>query len=447
MLKIFIMKKTITRQHVVVACLFFLLITGCKKDKLQPKDTIEPEAAAKLIGLKINGASCAYVDSTKTYYFPVSPGNSLNNYTVKFDSTRATSISFDNTKATNGSVVNLALKTNQTVKLQALDKDNKAVNYTLVITGLPVVILTTAQTIGDDDIAAQFDLINPDYQAQGSQLQISSKISVNVRGASSRVFPKKSYAVHLVDGSGADSDASLMGLRNDNSWILDAMYIDQSRMRNRLCTDIWNSYNNVPHIASEPTALNGTRGYMTEVFLNNKYWGIYCLTEKLDRKQLKLKKEYGVSYKANERGPEVDLKGISPYDNNKGTWGNWELSYPDLGDTPAPDWKYLYDFVNFVSSTSKDDFTSQVADKVDVNNMVDYYIFINILSAQDNETKNTFLSIYDYRKASKFFYSPWDLDSTLGRLWNGEKSTNFLMGPGDNNLLDRLYTWNAANSC
>ncbi|WP_394353193.1 hypothetical protein [Mucilaginibacter humi] len=44
-------------------------------------------------------------------------------------------------------------------------------------------------------------------------------------------------------------------------------------MRNRLCTDIWNSFNNVPYIEDEPDALNGTRGYLTEVFFNDQYPG------------------------------------------------------------------------------------------------------------------------------------------------------------------------------
>lgn len=71
-------------------------------------------------------------------------------------------------------------------------------------------------------------------------------------------------------------------------------------MRNRLCMDLWNSFSPVPYINDEPDAINGTRGKFVEVLVNGKYQGLYCLSEKIDRKQLKLKKDYedgGVLFK------------------------------------------------------------------------------------------------------------------------------------------------------
>lgn len=88
-----------------------------------------------------------------------------------------------------------------------------------------------------------------------------------------------------------DSGTKLLGLRDDGDWILDAMYIDHARMRNRLSTDLWIDMNKVPYLSKEPRAINGTRGYFVEVFLNNSYLGLYCLTERIDRKQLQLSKK------------------------------------------------------------------------------------------------------------------------------------------------------------
>ena len=113
---------------------------------------------------------------------------------------------------------------------------------------------------------------------------------IKVRGSTATSFAKKSYAIEFCDSIGEEVEFSLFGMRNDGDWILDAMYIDHARMRNRLCTDIWNAYNRIPHLAEEPKALNGTRGIFMEVFLNGEYNGLYCFTERIDRKQLKLKK-------------------------------------------------------------------------------------------------------------------------------------------------------------
>jgi hypothetical protein len=445
-------------HHLLYAALLLLLIGGCKKNNIdkptinnatgnnngKPTQTL-PTSAAQLLSFKINGATCAFDSTTNAYYYPVPIGAPLANYTVGFDTIAAKAILINNVRLNAGATANFALTTNQEVEVKAVNSLNIATTYKLIITGLAIVTLKANATIGDNKANAVFNLVNPDYQAQGSKLEISSNIMINIRGATSRYYPKSSYAVHLVDANGADTDEPLMGLRNDNSWILDAMYIDQARMRNRLSTDIWNSFNNVPYITSEPTAHNGTRGYMTEVFLNNKYVGIYCLTEKLDRKQLQVKKQYGNMYKANDWTNQTDFYGVSPFDNNLDTWGGWELEYPEIGDTPAPDWGYLYNITNFIATSSDDEFVSQIKSKVDINNMVDYFIFMNITEAFDNQNKNTFFSFYDAHAAPAFFYSVWDLDGSMGRNAGGFYKANDVIGAGNNNLLQRLINLNPGN--
>lgn len=397
-----------------------------------------------LSSFKINGADCAYSVSTHTFYYPVPLNSTLNNYVINFDTTFIKSVTFGDVTAGNNKTVNHTLTTNEEIDLQALDGSANVYKYKLIITGLPLIQIKAGETIGDDDVNGNFSIIDPEYASHKGQLQMNSPISISIRGESSRAYPKKSYSMHLTDAEGEDTDLPLLGLRNDNSWILDAMYVDQARMRNRLCTDIWNSFNNVPYADDEPEALNGTRGYMTEVFLNNEYLGLYCLTERLDRKQLKINKQYGKMYKADDWSKEVNFKGVSTFDNNSSDWGGWEFEYPEPGDEPAPDWSYLYNAVNFICNSSREDFVKQISGIVDVNNMADYYLFMNILDAQDNQSKNTFFSFRDSRNDNKFFYSVWDLDATFGRSWDGTYS-QFIIGAGENNLLDRLIVFNPNN--
>lgn len=447
------------QRYLLYLSVFSILVfAGCKKNNSRinnGKTSVNnangksgpslPAGSAQLLSFKINGASCAYDSLSVSYYYPVAVGTSLTGFTVNYDSPSAVAVYINDVPVKNGDVINFPIAVNDDLTLKAVNALNRTTTYHLIITGMPIVMLTTNTDIADDDVSAKFDLVNPDYQAEHSSLEISSDIQISIRGGVSRAFPKKNYKMHLVDQSGNDTDASLLGLRNDNSWILDAMYIDQARMRNRVCTDLWNSFNNVPYINKEPTALNGTRGYMTEMFLNGKYHGIYCLTEKLDRKQLQIKKQYGDMYKADFWTSESAFQGVSAYDNTSSTWGGWELAYPEIGDSPAPDWSYLYNEINFIATSTDDDFTRQIASKVDINNMVDYYIFINILKATDNENKNTFFSFYDSRSANYFFYSPWDLDGTIGRDPGGFTVSNEIIGTANNNLFQRLMNLNANN--
>ncbi|GAB3926845.1 CotH kinase family protein [Mucilaginibacter myungsuensis] len=444
------MKNNLMRNHFLLFITFVLAFTGCKKSTIEEptpgptkNDTVvtnppTPTTPAHLKGLKINGADCAFDSTFVTFYYPVAVGTTLSNITINFDTTAAKNFYFNGTKVSNGGTISANLQTDQKISVKAADKDNNGPTYDLVITGLPIVMLTAGSTIGDNEISGGFKLVNPDYIAQKSQLQLNSAISIAIRGATSRAYPKKNYKVKTTDDAGTSLDKAFLGLREDNSWILDAMYVDQGRMRNRVCTDLWNTFNNVPHFASEPEALNGTRGYMTEVFLNGRYAGVYCLTEKLDRKQLKLKKQYGNSYKANLWTNETSFYGNSDFDNTKKEWGGWELEYPDLGDTPAPNWGYLHTIVEFIANSTDDEFSAHIGEKVDLPNIVDYFIFMNAMVMHDNENKNTFFSFYDLRNANKFFYSVWDMDGALGRNAGGGKTANQVIGASNNKLFQRL---------
>lgn len=270
------------------------------------------------------------------------------------------------------------------------------------------------------------------------------------RGATAQSFPKKSYAIKICDADGQNLDHSFFSLRNDKSWILDAMYIDRACMRNRVGTDLWNDFSVRPYYADkEPEALTGTRGRFVEVFLNGTYHGLYCMTEKMDRKQLKLKKFkeaaksdsgedeiHGLLYKSSDwsyevfMGHDTDRKyyphhAPAGYTNTLGveTWRGFEIKYPDFEDE-AVDWQPLYNAINFVATSSQSDFDKKVRTYFDYATLRDYYLFIELMLATDNHGKNMFYYIYDNAKSKyqKLGMAPWDLDGTFGQNYYAETS-------------------------
>lgn len=407
-------------------------------------------AAPVLSGLKINGRSLSYDSASSTFYFPMSVGTTLSSLTVQFDTTLAEKLLIDTSLTGNNMTASIHVAMNQVFSIKpATSAGLTGEAYHLVVTGMPIVQLTTVNTInGDDYVSAAMTLTDPDSVAHGSSAFVSSNIVIKWRGNTSKSFPKKAYGLKLQDAAGSNQDIPLLGLREDQSWILDAMYIDQARMRNRLCTDIWNSYNNVPYAADEPEALNGTRGYFVEVFMNNEYIGLYCMTEKLDRKQLKAKKNGGFVYKGNDWTTATLFTGVGQaYDNSSDTWNGWESDYPDADDDVAMNWSYLYDLVDFVATSSDADFTANVSTHLNLANMADYLIQLNLVGGEDNQGKNTFMSVYNVSKGVQFFYSPWDMDNTFGRSWTGEifDNSTIFYGPGTNNIYTRLLALNPAS--
>lgn len=273
------------------------------------------------------------------------------------------------------------------------------------------------------------------------------------RGASATQYEKKSFAVKLLDETGEKLDACILGIREDNSWILDAMAIDRARMRNRVCFDLWNKMSSTPYETNYGNR-NGTEGALVELFINGTYHGLYCMSDKINRKLLALKKAQtsdeentvnvrGILYKGVEWGDKTDIHLLS-YDEadvDTTAWNSWELKYPE--DYPSDDtWQPLMDLIDFCSDATTDEtFHDEWQKYFYFGNLIDYVVFTCALNVGDNGYKNTYLSVKDITKYHCFLLTPWDMDSSLGGLWNGHYSNNFTLPYRYNNIApyNRLY--------
>lgn len=323
----------------------------------------------------------------------------------------------------------------------------------LYMTFLPVVEVSAKKCNTDSYVMGRLRVTDPNEDGYDAVMNAGFRY----RGASSTMYPKKSFAVKLYDAEGNSLDHEFFGLRNDNNWILDAMYIDGACMRNRVSTDLWNDFATLPYHRRngwEKKAKTGTRGRFVEVFLNGRYHGLYCMTEKMDRKQLRLKKSvdakpatetteavgdtiHGSLYKSSQWSYEVfmghDLgstsyPGRSPrgYNNNlkQETWASYEIKYPDW-EKQKIDWGPLWNAVNFVATTDDYVFDEEVKNYFDYPVVRDYFLFIELMLATDNHGKNMFFFNYDQKaqKCAKMIgITPWDLDGTWGIRWDGSKS-------------------------
>jgi hypothetical protein len=102
-------------------------------------------------------------------------------------------------------------------------------------------------------------------------------ITIEIRGSSSQMFPKKSYGFETCDEAGQDIDFPLLGLPEEEDWIFYGPYSDKSLIRNALTFSL-----------SQPLGRYSSRVRFTELFLNNKYQGIYLLMEKIKRDKVRV---------------------------------------------------------------------------------------------------------------------------------------------------------------
>lgn len=389
-----------------------------------------PNSIPVVSRLTINDAVCPFDLASSTYYYTFA-GNNQNNATIFCVGQHIANLKIDGqTIANGGTFTGNNLKPGQSIQITPVNSaGTEGTPLKLVLSSLPLVNITTSETIvNEPKRPCQISLIDPLSRTNKNQHYFPPhRAGIETRGGLAQSFPKKSYAIEFWypdRDEEVEEGTSLLGIRNDGDWILDAMYVDRARMRNRVSMDLWIDVNKVPHIAMEPNAINGSRGYFVEVFLNNQYQGLYCLSDRVDRKQLKLSHQEGFSYKASQWSMSTEFySGDATINNASDVWDGWELKFQ--GETPAKQspmvkWEPLRDFIRFTANSSNTIFMSDLDSKIDMSNLVDYILVTNALGADDNTGKNSFFSIYNTANP-RFFITAWDLDATWGRKWHGGK--------------------------
>ena len=307
-------------------------------------------------------------------------------------------------------------------------------SYKLYRTTMPVISITTDGPIVNSP--AVHGIISV-ADADGNVIEMHA--GLKIRGTSSQQYDKKSYRVELwADATGTEmADTTFLGMRSDDDWNLEAMWAQPLRLRDKVANELWMEMYTLPYADLEPNALPGIRMEYADLFINDEYQGIYVLTERMDRKQLNLRKYTteirGILYKGNGPGAPT-FESLPPYDNTSDTWDNYEWVYPNE-DEATNNWNHLYSFTNFVMNSSDNVFRSQYSAQFDKANAIDYYLFINALMAMDNMGRNIFLS--RYKKTSTYIYLPWDLDAIWGLDTDGNQ-TYVTAGLMSNGFYDRL---------
>ncbi len=108
----------------------------------------------------------------------------------------------------------------------------------------------------------------PNEPKVGARLRMPGyrgRIGIERRGQSSQRFPKRSYSVELA------RDAPLLGMPEDDDWVLYAPYNDKTLMRNV-----------VAYATARSIGRYAARTRFVELRLNGRYRGVYVLMERLE---------------------------------------------------------------------------------------------------------------------------------------------------------------------
>lgn len=288
---------------------------------------------------------------------------------------------------------------------------------------LPIIIINTnGQMIMDDPrITVSMGIID---NGVGMMNHVSDPynnyngdVSIEIRGSTSQMYPKKSYAFTPLDSLGNKMDASILGLPDENDWILYAPYPDKTLMRNTLAY-YW--FNRMGHYAS--------RTRFAELILNGGYRGVYELEEKIKRDNNRV--DIAKLTTVDTSGDQLTGGYIIKIDKTSGSGEEtWTSSYDDQvffqyhdpdEDELLPVQKsyiqnYVYLFETALLSAQFSDPDSGFRAYADENSFIDFMLLEEMGRPVDGYRSSYFMYKDKDSKGGKFTAGPlWDFNFAFG---------------------------------
>ncbi len=310
-----------------------------------------------------------------------------------------------------------------------LERKNAAPSANFTSSNLPIIVIDThgQQILDEPKITADMGVI---YNGPGVRNYLTdpfnhydNKIGIEIRGASSQMFPKKQFGLETRDAQGEDLDVSLLGLPEESDWILSASYSDKTLMRNVLAYKL---ANDLGHYAS--------RTRYCEVVLNGDYHGVYILMEKIkrDKNRVNITKMNttdvageavtgGYIFKIDKLAGSSTQGWYSAHKPYAGAWQQiyYQYDYPDQDEIVPAQKTYLQNYVRaFEDLMARPDYADPqngYAQVLDVASFVDYFIIEEVARNVDGYRLSAFMHKDRDSKNPKLKMGPlWDFDLAFG---------------------------------
>jgi spore coat protein H len=405
-----------------------VFIASCKKEVVIYDNDPTSNLELPLI-LKFNGENCVYDMNTQTLKISIQQ-TSLNDYHPFIEFQEYSNVTFNGEKLSNHSVNNLG--TLELHKRYTLVIETKKVSKTFQFefTDIPVIQMITIDQILNEPKTLASMIVH--YPTVGKTSQ-KNWIGIEQRGASSLSYAKKSYGLTIYASKNTETaiEQSFFSFRSNEDWILDAMYVDKSRLRNKTSFEIWESLGVNPEHPS-------IAFQFVELYLNTQSLGIYCFNENFTKQTLNLNAS-SVFYRGKDNSLITNFELVPNGNTTSSKWGDWEQRFPKPSN--RIEWTDFKELSKTIVEDSDVSFIEKIGDQLDLDNVIDYYLFINLCNGYDNVGKNW--SFIKRNPSDKFMIVPWDLDATWGRNAFGESLPASMVV--SNGLFQRLIATNPDN--
>ncbi len=313
-------------------------------------------------------------------------------------------------------------------------------------------VLGTMKIIWHQDGSRNYmtDINNPEF------LNYDGRIGIEMRGSSSQtMLNKKPYAVETREDDGINNrNVSILGMPDENDWVLNSLAFDQTGMRDVLAYELSNRLGQY-----------ASRSVYCEVVINGDYKGLYAFMEKIkpDKNRVNIEE----MDQTDNNYPEVTGGYITKADKTTGGdpvawtmqgygggwwgWGNntdFIHHYPKPSDITNAQNNYIHSvFTNLASVANQYDTStaSGIPSVIDIPSFVDFMMIAEFTSNVDVYSLSTFFHkdrmgklragpVWDYNLAfgydafgNRSKYNVWQFnneDNTGPKFWKDLFDTN-----------------------
>lgn len=303
----------------------------------------------------------------------------------------------------------------------------QVVNFTS--SNLPIVVINTlGQEIPDDHkINARMGII---YNGEGIRNNLTDPfnnydgwIGIELRGSSSQVFPKKSYAVETRDSLGNDISVSLLDFPQEEDWVFLGPYSDKTLIRDALAYKL-----------ARDQGRYASRSKFFELVINGEYRGVYLLLEKIKRdpNRVNIKKlnPTDTTGDAVTGGYIIKIDKLDG-ENNDGWYSDfkpfpqlntrilYQYHYPKPNEIVGAQKNYIKAFIYAFESTMAGSYFADsvlgYSKYIDINSFVDYILLNELVKNIDAYRLSTFFYKDRDSRNPKLFAGPvWDFNLAFG---------------------------------
>jgi hypothetical protein len=304
-------------------------------------------------------------------------------------------------------------------------------------TRLPIVLLhTQGQEIPyEGKITAQMEV---KYNGPGTFTQVtdpsnaySGPIGIGLRGATSSGYPQAPYSIETRNADGSNLNVPLLGMPDENDWVLLSNYNDRSLVRNALASHL-----------SRAMGQYAPRMQLCEVVLDSAYRGVYLIGEKIKRDGGRVAI---ARLDTNENAGDDVTGGYILQQNLWSPQNSFQSNYSPI-DHPGFDVHFLYEYPEpevitdaqktyiaaFVDTLETALYSTTFTDPdagyrafMDVPSFINYFLVNELARNNDGFKKSVFFHKDKNSNGGKLKAGPvWDFDWAWKNLWGCDLFSN-----------------------